>query len=244
MTQMALPAALAAALVFAGVAAEPVRPAADTAPVVLELFTSQGCSSCPPADALLRELNAREGVIALSFHVDYWDYLGWKDPFSRPEWTARQRSYARLLGDDRVYTPELVVNGRDGFVGSSRTQAAKAIESAAGRRAGATLAVQIAKNEATITATRTESAAALRVDAFVVESGLATQITAGENDGRDLAEDAVVRAQLPVGTLAAGAASLTKHVTLEPRRGARALIVLAADAGTGEIVAATKHLLE
>src|SRR5262245_2326035 len=95
------------------------------APVVVELFTSQGCSSCPPADRLLGEL-VRDGaiadrpVIALSFHVDYWNRLGWTDPFSRPAWSARQQAYADAMRDGRVYTPQLVIAGRSHVVGSRR----------------------------------------------------------------------------------------------------------------------------
>lgn len=89
-----------------GVAADPVR-----GPLVVELFTSQGCSSCPPADRLLGELAQRADVVALSFHVTYWDRLGWKDPFASETTTARQHRYARSLAQTYVYTPEMVVNG-------------------------------------------------------------------------------------------------------------------------------------
>ena len=105
---------------------------ADQAPLVIELFTSQGCSSCPPADRLLGRL-AHDGsvggrpVAPLAFHVDYWDDLGWPDPFALPAWTERQRSYAHALGDDRVYTPELVVGGRAGMVGSNVPRVLRAI---------------------------------------------------------------------------------------------------------------------
>jgi hypothetical protein len=86
-------------------------------PVVVELFTSQGCSSCPPADALLGELAMREDVIALALHVDYWDYIGWEDTFAMPEMTARQHGYAHAQGSTVVYTPQIVVGGRDHVVG-------------------------------------------------------------------------------------------------------------------------------
>src|SRR3954447_15785630 len=98
-----------------------MTPIALAGAVVLELFTSQGCSSCPPADALLAKLGAGDGVIALAYHVDYWNDLGWSDPYSAEAWTARQREYGKL------YTPELVVGGREAFVGSDARAAAKAI---------------------------------------------------------------------------------------------------------------------
>ena len=178
------------------------------ATVVLELFTSQGCSSCPPADALLIELAKSDDVLALSFHVDYWNQLGWKDPWSAAEWTARQRRYAAVLGERRVYTPQLVVNGSTGFVGSSRTQATSAIESARARKsddATVTLAPAKAKGGgweiAIEVATSAKRTRALRVDAIVLQDGLVTEIEAGENGGRTLANDGVVRKLVSAGEI-------------------------------------------
>ncbi len=85
-------------------------------PVVIELFTSQGCSSCPPADEMLGDLADREDVLALSWHVDYWDYLGWADGFARPEFTRRQQAYARETGERAIYTPQMIVGGRDTLI--------------------------------------------------------------------------------------------------------------------------------
>lgn len=91
---------------------------ADEKPLVLiELFTSQGCNSCPPADALLAELAERDDVLPLALHVDYWDYIGWKDKFARPEHTARQKAYAHVAGASTIYTPQMVVGGTDHVVG-------------------------------------------------------------------------------------------------------------------------------
>jgi hypothetical protein len=86
-------------------------------PVVIELFTSQGCSSCPPADALLAELAERDDVLALALHVDYWDYIGWKDIFADPRFTQRQRAYAKAAGHRTIYTPQMIVGGQDHIVG-------------------------------------------------------------------------------------------------------------------------------
>ena len=110
---------LAAALWFGGAAADLV---AAERKVVVELFTSQGCSSCPPADAYLGELAQRDDVLALSFHVDYWNYIGWRDPFSKRQWSARQRAYGDTLKRRYVYTPQIVVDGAAEAVGSKRSQ--------------------------------------------------------------------------------------------------------------------------
>src|SRR5437870_13904008 len=103
---------MAAAAMLCCVAATNAQPR----PVVLELFTSQGCSSCPPADAYVGKLSARSDVLALAFHVDYWDELGWRDQFALAQSTQRQSVYARNLGRSSVYTPQLVVDGRDNYV--------------------------------------------------------------------------------------------------------------------------------
>src|SRR6266849_11010084 len=101
---------------------------ASERPIVVELFTSEGCSSCPPADALLAELAGRPDVLALSFHVDYWDRLGWKDPFSSREATERQNRYATLLDLATVYTPQIVVDGKWQAVGSDRADVERALD--------------------------------------------------------------------------------------------------------------------
>jgi len=100
---------------------------ADTPPTVVELFTSQGCSSCPPADAFLAELAERDDVIAVAFHVTYWDYIGWKDPFATGWSTERQYGYAKVLERGYPYTPQMVVDGKHDMVGSDRIQVANAM---------------------------------------------------------------------------------------------------------------------
>jgi len=96
--------------------------------VVVELFTSQGCSSCPPADAILGELATRSDVLPLALHVDYWDYIGWKDIFASPEFTERQRAYARTAGKRSIYTPQMVVGGADHVIGTKPMKLAQLIE--------------------------------------------------------------------------------------------------------------------
>jgi len=98
---------------------------------VLELFTSEGCSSCPPADALLGEYGARADVVTLAYHVDYWDYIGWRDTFGDPAYSTYQRAYATAQGKGRIYTPQLMVNGEEDVVGSRRDDVARAVARAA-----------------------------------------------------------------------------------------------------------------
>jgi hypothetical protein len=105
-------------------------PALAGSPVVVELFTSQGCSSCPPADEYLGELTQRDDIIPLAFHVDYWNYIGWTDPFASKQMTHRQKAYSRTLGQRYVYTPEMVVNGTAHEVGSNRHGVETLIEAA------------------------------------------------------------------------------------------------------------------
>ncbi|WP_135505955.1 DUF1223 domain-containing protein [Roseovarius aestuariivivens] len=100
----------------------------ETRPVVVELFTSQGCSSCPPADKLLHSLAEQEDIIALALHVDYWDYIGWADSFADPAFSTRQRLYAKTSGRKMVYTPQIVVNGRDGVVANRPIDVADLID--------------------------------------------------------------------------------------------------------------------
>ena len=129
MKSISLLAAVASAVMFAAPAhAGEVR---VNPKAVVELFTSQGCSSCPKADALFSELGRRDDLIALAWHVDYWDYIGWPDTFAQPDNAERQRAYAEAWGSSRIYTPQLIVNGAKGVVGSREKDVTSAIDEAA-----------------------------------------------------------------------------------------------------------------
>lgn len=183
-----------------GGSAESSPPPAGEGVAVIELFTSQGCSSCPPADALLSRLDSepalRGRVIPLSFHVDYWNHIGWSDPFSARDWSERQRDYSRALRGD-VYTPQLVVNGARGMVGSSERAVREAIESAIAEAPSARLmlsAMSTPSGTIVIDVKGTQSTdATLEVWVALVEDGLVTKVGRGENGGRTLRNDNVVR---------------------------------------------------
>jgi hypothetical protein len=185
--------AAAAALVFAGNAASAPPP---VQPVVVELFTSQGCSSCPPADAALALVADRTDVIALSFGVTYWDDLGWKDTFARPEFTARQKAYSRRFGG-APYTPEVVAGGRADSVGSSM---ARIVALIAKTRAPAAAAIAATPATATVTAGVAPRGGA---DVWLVRYDPRTvrvPVRAGENTGKTLPIRNVVRSLVRLGT--------------------------------------------
>jgi len=219
------------------------------AAVVVELFTSQGCSSCPPADRLLSELaddpDLAGRVLPLSFHVDYWDHIGWKDPFSSPRWSARQRGYAEVL-DGRVYTPEVVVAGRRGMVGSRRGEVKEAVREALAAPPAAVVAIELgaaADGRLAVTASaRILSAGDGGQQLWVAlwQDGLVTEVGRGENGGRTLLNDRVVRwlvraAELPgtVGATAEGRAVL--HLDAAWPRRDLGVVAFVQDADRGAI---------
>ena len=174
-------------------AAQDATPNASGRLVVAELFTSEGCSSCPPADALLADLAGRPDVLALSFHVDYWDRLGWRDPFSAAWATARQRAYARTL-DGRSYTPELVVGGTVGFVGSRRREAQQRIAEAPAPSASVGLTARRVGEHIEAQVTAEDVPAGSVVHVALVQREAVTAVARGENRGRTLRHANVVRA--------------------------------------------------
>jgi hypothetical protein len=217
--------ATALALAALSVAAQ-----AETRPVVVELFTSQGCSSCPPADALLAELAQRPEVIALGFHIDYWDKLGWKDPLSSPAATARQRNYARQFGRMQVYTPQLVVDGTEEAVGSDRTAVLQAM-----KQAKADAQAPVAFGDKGVTVGPGKGTGTVLLLRFVQRR--TTAVTAGENARRTLNDVNGVAALTPLG--AWNGTSVTFPV--EPPAAGEGLAVLV-QAPDGHILGAGKAL--
>ncbi len=171
---------------------------------VVELFTSQGCSSCPTADALLETYAKRPDVLALSFSVDYWDYLGWKDTLANAKFTKRQRYYAKARGDGQVYTPQMVVNGTAHVVGSNKS----AIDAAlvAGNKTGPALRVPLklqgqGQHLVVDCAGEVDSAAAKDATLWLlhVTKRVDVPIKRGENSGRSISYFNVVREMMPIG---------------------------------------------
>jgi hypothetical protein len=176
----------------------PVAALAAERPVVVELFTSQGCSSCPPANAYLNELSRdRRDILALAFHVTYWDRLGWKDPFSLEVATQRQDRYGHRFGDGS-YTPEMVVDGAAGMVGSARGDVSSAIEKAK-RTSRTAAAISVTRHGEQVSIEVGSGSGNARVLLIGFDHEHSTAIGRGENSGRTLTEANVVRSFRPVG---------------------------------------------
>ena len=220
------PLALAAALA-------PVAAVAADRPVVVELFTSQGCSSCPPANAYLNELaRDRSDVLALAFHVTYWDRLGWKDPFSMEAATERQARYGHKFGDGS-YTPEIVIDGASSHVGSRRDEVGPAID-AAKRQGRTATSVSVAKAGGQLTIDVADGSGNGKVLLVGFDRDHETAIRRGENGGRTLRESNVVRSLREVGDWQGKALHISEKL---PDGEDVAVIVQAAD---GRIVGAAR----
>jgi hypothetical protein len=200
-------------------------------PVLVELFTSQGCNSCPPADAYLGDLARRRDVVALAFHVDYWDYIGWKDQFADPAWTRRQRQYSRSLRTTQIYTPQMVIDGGVHAVGSDRGSVERLIGAAAKRERPA------------IALKKTADGLDLKIEGqgegeiWVVgfDPKHETKVQRGENAGKTLAEFNVVRGIRQVDAWKGGALARTLPATELPPGSAYAVLIQ--EAGLGRVLA-------
>ncbi len=229
-------------LLFALAAAPFSLAAAERPLTVVELFTSQGCSSCPPADAFLGELAGRDDVLALSFHVDYWDYIGWKDPFASADHTRRQRDYSRKLGLRYVYTPQMVIKGAAHATGSHRSAVLDRIEKnlALARipvelRQGDGGGVRLSIPDATATGEAAEEADVWLV---VFDREHLTPVRRGENRGRQLRNYKVVRRLSRIATWRGKALDMAVTVPDMVPGGGQACAVLVQSKETGRILGA------
>ena len=203
---------------------------AATRPVVVELFTSEGCSSCPPADALLTRLAGRRDLLPLAFHVTYWNALGWRDPFSFDAATDRQAAYAARLGGGS-YTPEMVVDGRRGLVGSDSGAVASAIADARGD-ADRAVPLDVERTKGGVAVAVGAGAGRARVLLIGYDLQRRTAVGRGENSGRTLTESNIVRSIRVIGQY--DGAPL--HLSADPGAGERDAVIL--QAPDGHILAA------
>ncbi len=255
-------AALSAVLAFAAFPACPqpqsraawASPTTRPTPVIVELFTSEGCSDCPPADTLLADLSRTQPVpgaeiIPLEEHVNYWNHGGWADPFSSAVVTSRQSAYSDRARSDEVYTPEMVVDGRQQFVGSDRSTALQAIR---GDAALSTAQVELSNVKAD------SGAASFQVNVSGLDAGfgddvftalteddLVSHVGGGENGGRVLRHSAVVRSLSVAGTVFGQSGTMQARLPLASgwKRGRCKLIAFVQERGTGKILCATETAL-
>ena len=231
----------------APVLAQEGRAAAASQPqirAVLELFTSQGCSSCPAADAVLEKLAARKDVIALSLPVDYWDYLGWKDTLANPKFSARQKYYAKERGDGRVYTPQMVVSGLTHVIGSSPEAIDGAIKATEAKFTASRVPVKVRTEKGRIvieTGDAPEGSAAREATIWMAmeRRKAEVKIERGENRGRTVTYSNVVRELTPIGMWSgkAGVLELNRDAVVEP--GNETCVVLIQAGKGGPIIGAT-----
>ncbi|CAN5375249.1 thioredoxin family protein [soil metagenome] len=237
-------AALSAALTMGG-AAEARGPATAKAPVVVELFTAQGCTACPQANALLGELASKKGVIALTFPVDYWDYLGWADTFARPEYTARQRAYIGKLKLREIYTPEVIVNGRREARGFDRAKVGELVTDALAKRRAPLKAVAV--KDAQGRPTRVSVGAGPSTGAAEVwlvrydPAERTVKVTTGDNKGKTVVQENVVRELVRLGSWSGAAKRLRvppPAKTSDPAESALKSVLLVQCAKGGPLIGA------
>jgi hypothetical protein len=215
--------------------------AAQSPKAVVELFTSQGCSSCPPADAILSDLARRPDVIALTLPVDYWDYLGWKDTFGQRAFSWRQRSYAHLRGDHQVYTPQAVVNGTKPCLGSDRAQVDRSIADPEGKSLPVNVTLSEKDGQVMVAV---DGAPGHSADLWVlpVLKTRTVDIGRGENQGRRAAYTNVVRGFIRIGEWHGGPAHFQVPVSVAREEADGYVVLLQVPQGTkpGPILGAAK----
>ena len=210
-----------------------IRPAHADPRAVVELFTSQGCSSCPPADKIIGELAKDPNVIALSMPIDYWDYLGWKDTLADARFSARQKAYSHVRGDRDVYTPQVVVNGSAKVIGSDRAgieMAIKDTENAAGvMSVPVSLSLSGKQINVSVAASKAPSVARGEVWICSISKAVPISVGRGENRGREITYYNVVRNLLKVGDWNGNSGSWTVPLENISREGVDAAVVYVQD---------------
>tara|TARA_B110000879_G_C11132320_1_gene496571 strand:+ start:719 stop:1429 length:711 start_codon:yes stop_codon:yes gene_type:complete len=210
---------------------------AQQQPVVVELYTSQGCSSCPPADAMFAELKGRDDVIAIALHVDYWDYIGWKDEFGNPAHEKRQRAYAAKAGRRSIYTPEMVVNGETDIVGVKPMLLSKAIAEYSAEVPVTAVSAQRSDNKLRIQAAKPDHDAGLiEIHILRLISAQKSKITRGENRGETYEYTNIAHSWQVVGTWD-GQIALDMSLAVG---GDDPIVVLLQEAGAGKIISAAR----
>lgn len=209
---------------------------ADDTPVVVELFTSQGCSSCPPADEMLARLGERDNIIALGLHVDYWDYIGWKDKFAHAAFTKRQKGYARSFGNRAIYTPQMVVNGVKDVVGNRPMDVTDLVQAHVEKGLAVPLTLRRSGDSLSISAPATSGLADADVILVRYTPAETVSIPRGENAGKKLTYTHVVTEWSDVGDWN-GKAPLAASV---PVTGGAPIVVLVQKKGYGPIFAAAR----
>lgn len=211
--------------------------AETTEGVVVELYTSQGCSSCPPADEFLSELAQADGVIALSLHVDYWDYIGWTDVFANPRFTERQKSYARAAGSRMIYTPQMIIGGAERVEGNTPDAVVKAIGKHMAWDSPVTLLLSRDGGRLTISATADPPlprGAVVQIVRYMPEATV--RIERGENAGRTVTYHNIVTSWEPVAEWA-GAEPLAMVADVPGDDG---VVVILQEPGPAQILAAAR----
>ncbi len=225
----------------------------QTTPVVVELFTSEGCSSCPPADALLSQYVKSSPVsgvevIALGEHVDYWNHGGWADPFSAASFSARQSDYSNAFHLDSVYTPQIIVDGKAQLVGSDGDAAETAIRRAARLPKAQVSVAETQPGQLAVHVGHLPSSASndpAEVYLAVTEDNLSSSVGGGENAGRHLTHSAVVRELVPLGTVTGSTFSASPTVTIKSgwRRGHLHAVIFAQERASRRIIGAAETTL-
>lgn len=217
-----------------GVQANSVR--AENATVVVELFTSQGCSSCPPADALLTRLGEYDEIITLALHVDYWDYIGWKDKFAHPAFTKRQKAYAHSIGTNVIYTPQMVINGSDEVVGTRTMDVSDLIQ--AHKAKGLPVKLDISRKGDALTIKSAPHGQTGNADIILVryQPSASVEIARGENAGKTLTHSFIVTEWVDIGDWD-GSVAMSETV---PVSGSNPIVVLVQSKNHGPILAAAR----